>query len=98
MIRFRLSEEDRARLGAPEVIEFEDRRLMLSEARKLQAASGYHPADFLDALRKSDPNAIAALVWLALHRSGVEVEYDAIDFDLGGFEEMPESDPGKDQA
>lgn len=98
MIRFKLSPEDRERLGAPEVIAFDETRLMLSEARAVQKASGYHPDDWFDGLKKGAPDAVAAVVWLALRRAGVEITYDDVDFDLGALVyEEPEPE-GKDQG
>lgn len=96
MIRFRLAEDDRARLACPELIEFDETRLRLSEARKLQKVSGFHPADFVKGLQEGNVDALAAVIWLAMHRAGVEVEYDDLDFDLNGLEEVPDDTVGKE--
>jgi hypothetical protein len=98
VIRFKLGEDDRARLGAPEIIDFDETKLLLSEARKLQKASGFHPSDFIDGLKKGNVDALAAVVWLALSRSGVTTEYDALDFDMSKLEEVPEEGKAADPA
>jgi hypothetical protein len=93
VIRFRLSAEDRERLGAPEVIEYDEDKLRLSEARKLQKVTGLGPQQLADGLKAGDFEVLGALVWLALHRVGVDVPYDDLDFDLGALQDLDE-EPG----
>lgn len=99
MIRFRLSAEDAGRLGCGEILEYDEAKLRLSEAKKLQKITGWHPNDLAEGLKKGDADAIGAIVWLALLRNGIEVPYDELDFDLGGLVEEPDEEPesaGKD--
>lgn len=100
MIRFTLSSEDRQRLGAPDVLEYDETKLKLSEARRLQKATGLGPQELADGLKGFNLEAVAALVWLALLRAGIEVAFEDLDFDLSAFEEVPaDSEPvGKDPS
>lgn len=95
MIRYRLSEEDAARYGLPpaEWLEYDERRIRLSEIRALKAATGAAPEDIL---RRGDEESIAAVVWLMLRRRGIDVPFAELDFDISGLE--TESVAGKAPA
>jgi hypothetical protein len=50
LLRFKLSEEDRERLGLPEWVDFDFDKLLMTEAEALESA-GYNTDEFLDDLR-----------------------------------------------
>lgn len=82
MLHIRLSESDRERLGAPEVLEWDESRMMAREAAQLFKVAGMTVKQLRDRLKERDPEADIALVWLALRRAGVEIRYSTLDFDL----------------
>lgn len=100
MLRIKLAEDDRARLGAPEAIEYDPKRLMALEAIALQKTTGLRPAALGSALQNGDAEAQVALVWLALFRVGIKVKFSELDFDLFGMDivsdedDESEDDPG----
>jgi hypothetical protein len=73
----------------------------LGEARTIKKVSGFVPVDMGAALKSGDPDAMAAIVWVILHRENPEVSWDEIDaiditaFDVVGGEELgpPEVSP-----
>lgn len=90
-MKIRLSEAERERLSAPEVLDADIQVLPVREAIALEAASGMAWADaeklMLPAVRNDEtgtwasygPAGFKLRVWLGLHRAGVEVEFDALD-------------------
>lgn len=91
-MRFRLSAEDRERLGGPEWLDF-DERLSTQEAEKLEAAGADPYA--LGTLRSSKPTveALRIVIWLCLTRIGVDVKFEDVHFDLFALD--AEREPGK---
>lgn len=88
--KLRLGEADRARLGCPELLESPIGTMTNREAIALQSIGYPSPRLLAEALRKSgddtDYRAITALVWLALRRGGVEVEFESLEFSLADFD------------
>lgn len=94
-MQFRLNEEDRQRLGCPEWLEFDFRKLSFKEAIALQKSTDFKSVEDLfsafwkPALGKdTDPTglvvdyeAVFCAVWLALRRAGVKVPYEELDFE-----------------
>lgn len=76
-MRFKLSAEDRERLGAPEWIEYDHQHLSVRDARVLDAAG----ADWR-AWGGRGLEGLALALWLALHKAGKAVPFDELDFDL----------------
>lgn len=86
-LRLRLSDADRDRLGGPEWVEFDGTRLMVEEARLLRRYTGRSFKELGDALVEGgDEEAIAAMVWLARRRAGVDEKFSGLDFDMEGVE------------
>lgn len=97
-MRIRLSGEDAARLHAPEVLEVDLDHITLREAYVIKAATGLRPVEMILGVGLLDPDAWASIVWLGLHRVGVEVPIRDIDLELGEDrtrteDEEPPKDP-----
>lgn len=68
-------------------------KLMLSEARQLQAATGQTLVQWQRGLNDLDADSVAGLVWLLRKREGEpELQFGEVEFDLGSFE-ASEDDP-----
>lgn len=76
-MRIRLGDEDRERLGCPEWMEADLDHVSVSEAEALDAAGG----DWTD-LGERGARAMKSRVWLALHRAGVTVTFDDLEFNV----------------
>lgn len=76
-MRFSLSEEDRARLGAPEVIEYDQLGLSTQDAEALESAG----VDWT-IWGGTTVGAIRAAVWLAMRKSGVAVDLAEVQFNI----------------
>lgn len=85
-MRFKLHESDRAALGAPEWIEFDESVMRVKEIRSIHAATGLRQTQWGPELEAANIDLIAAMVQVALRRAGVEVAYQDLDFDLAGME------------
>lgn len=101
-MKFRLSEADRERLGCPEWIDVDFRRVSIREAAEIQKRTGYASPDallraFFEPIRnhkageelRVDFDSIITLIWLGLRRAGVTVAYDDLDFDAQEFDARP---------
>lgn len=86
MITIKLGAADREALAAPETMRVDPNRLRLSVVRALKRETGHTVESLSQALQNRDVEAVAALVWLALHRAGVTVAYDDLDFDFAELE------------
>lgn len=80
-----------------QVYDYEQAKLMLSEAYALKNMTGLTAPSWQRALSEFDPQAVAWLVWLVRTRSGEKVEFGELDFDLGTVEILdapqPEGEP-----
>lgn len=108
-MKIRLGDADRERIGCPEWIDIGLNPLTVREAEALEEAVGAPYADLVDlmeprqkrvnetTLRLSyNPRGLRLLVWLGLHRAGVAVRFDELDFDCGQFGGWHTyEDPGK---
>lgn len=97
MPKLRLAAVDRERLGCPELLDSSIASITNREAMELQKIGYPTPGLLAAALRRdkeeTDFRAITALVWLALRRAGVDVEFDALEFNLSELESVPDPEP-----
>ena len=64
--------------------DFDDRRLLNTEAIALKKVSGLGVKTFWEGVEAFDPEALTALVWLVRRRGGeTELRYGGLEFDLG---------------
>lgn len=82
MLSIKLGTEDRERLGAPEVLEYDPRRPKLSEVRELKRQRGMSMKELYEALEDEDDEAAALVVWLAMIRHGLNVAWETLELDL----------------
>lgn len=66
--------------------EYDPDKLLVSEAIRLKAVSGLTVMAWHAGLKEGDPEALKALVWLAMTRAGEQVRYGDLDFDLAGLD------------
>lgn len=79
--------------------EYDPGKLMLSEARQLQAATGQTLAQWQRGLTELDADSVAGLVWLLRRRAGENgLQYADVEFDLGSFEANDDADPPTSDA
>lgn len=111
-MKLKLTDADRERLGAPEWLDVSIDVLPVREAEAIEDATGLAYADALDLFaplqKRVDettlriaykPKGIRLLVWLGLHRAGIDVAFDELDFDyrqFAGWRLVEE--PGKDEG
>lgn len=62
--------------------EFDDDRLLNTEAIALRKVSGLTYGQLYDGIAEGDAAALTALVWLARRRAGETVKFSAVEFDL----------------
>jgi hypothetical protein len=93
MIRIRLGDADRERIGCPEWLEYDPAAATLAEHRKLRQV-GFSIQTLGERLQEQDLDAVAALVWLALVRAGADVSFEDLDFALAELE-MRADDPNQ---
>jgi hypothetical protein len=97
MPKLRLAAVDRERLGCPELLDSSIASMTNREAMELQKIGYPTPGLLAAALRaggaETDFRAITALVWLALRRAGVQVEFDTLEFNLNDLESVPDPEP-----
>jgi hypothetical protein len=114
-VKIRLSEKDRERYGAPDALDcsLED-GLSVRDAIALEKATGRrsvellaemlpevddHPTDDDKVRFRFRPEGILTLVWLGLHRAGIDVPFADLDFDFTDFIAWrPSERPGKGPA
>jgi hypothetical protein len=58
----------------------------LRELRSIKKLTGLNGVAFSEAAEQSDPEALAALLWVLHKRSGITVPFDDVDLDFGDFE------------
>lgn len=92
MITIRLGAADRKTLDAPEQMSIDLTRFRVAEVRALKQQTGHTVDSLSTALQSQDVEAVVALVWLALHRHGIEINYDELDFDLADIDLEVESE------
>ncbi len=97
MPHLRLSDEDRERLGGPELLPFEPRDITNREIIQIGRLGYRTPAVFRRALSKrGDDMDIAAwtgAVWLSLRRAGVDVEITELEFNADELAYAPDPEP-----
>lgn len=81
-----------------QVYEYDETRLMNTEAIALQKATGFRPPEFAEELKKGDAIALTGLVWLILRRNGDKGKFDELEFDLAAIdveqlEDAPPANP-----
>lgn len=97
-VRIKLTEEDRERLGAPEVITYDVERPRLSDVRELHRQCGLLWLEFAQKLDKNDLEAAGMFLWLAVRRAGVKVDWEEFDIDMTGFEVEAEEESPKNSS
>lgn len=108
MLRLTLPAEDRAQLGAPEVIEIDIDRPTLGQIRALHEQVGWSWDRFQSEIRgeRDDADRLYAagvLYWLAVIGAGIRVTWAEFDLDFLGVGTIPttapnEADPGNTPA
>lgn len=80
---------------AGETYEYDEKKLLNTEAIALQKATGLRPPEFAEGLKVGDAIALSGLVWLILRRAGSKVKFDDLEFDLAtiGVEAVEEEKP-----
>ena len=73
--------------------EFDQSRLMLSEAMAIKSYTGLKPPQWQAALTEGDPEALQALVWLLKKRNGEDVRFSDVDFNLADVSVEADEDP-----
>lgn len=94
-MRFRLTDEDREQLKCPEWIEFDEKKLRVKEIRSIQEITGIEQDQWGAELERGHLDLMVTFVWLALRRSGVEVPFEDVDFDIAGMQMEGVTDQGK---
>jgi hypothetical protein len=76
--------------------EWDSDRLLVAEARELKVLTGFTPPRWMAALDEQDPDAMAALIYLAKKRAGESLRFsdlDTLDYHDFDFEVVaPEAD------
>lgn len=76
------------------VYDFDQDRLMLSEAMAVQVATGMKVPQWQKALGEMDAYALGALVWLLRRRAGeTDLRFEDVDFNLADLEDVSEEEP-----
>lgn len=76
------------------VYDYDESRLLLPEARMLQAATRLTVGQWQRGLNEGDCDAYAALVWLCERRAGRDIRLDEVDnINIASFEVLDEDDP-----
>lgn len=87
-MRFRIGED---------VYEWDDTTLTVAEARVIKKNTGMGLRSFTNGLNDVDPDAIAAMIFLARRRKGEAVRWqDMDDIDLGSFDMLPDEEPSEE--
>lgn len=74
--------------------DFDESRLTVAEARVIKKHAGFGLAEFGDGLRRGDPDAIVAMLFLVKRRVGEAVRWvDFDDFNLADIEALDEPSP-----
>ena len=69
-----------------QVYEYDQDRLMASEARKLKMYTGMSMSQFGKAAQEEDIDAIVFVVWLCRYRAGeTDLKFSEVDFDLASM-------------
>lgn len=83
--------------------EWDSDRLLVAEARELKTYTGFTPPRWLAALDEQDPDALAALIYMAKKRAGESLRFSDLDtldyanFELEAMNPEPE-DPAGEQG
>lgn len=94
-MKLRLTDEDRARYGGDEWLEWDSNRLAYDEAEQLQELLRVKFTAYPDFLGSGEAATIRWALWLSLRRAGVEVAWDGFKPELMGVKVLREP-PGKD--
>lgn len=82
-----------------EILEFDDKKMLVREARELKHHTGMGLAAFSKALQGGDPDAIVAMLYLTYRRNNRAVRWaDFDEFDLAALEVVPDEKPAEDGA
>lgn len=80
-----------------EVLEFNDKQMLVREARELKHHTGMGLGQFSKALQGGDPDAIVAMLYLTYRRNGRACRWSDFDeFDLAGLEVVPDEKPSEE--
>jgi hypothetical protein len=67
-----------------QVLDFDDNRLLNTEAIALRKVSGLTVDEFLRGISEFEPVALTVLVWLARRRAGeTDLRFSDVEFDMG---------------
>lgn len=81
--------------------EWDSDRLLVAEARELKVHTGFTPPRWLAALDEQDPDALAALIYMAKKRAGESLRFSDLDtLDYADFElevEDPDAENEEEQ-
>ncbi|MBY8342017.1 hypothetical protein LXH13_06130 [Streptomyces spinosirectus] len=80
--------------------EWDSDRLLVAEARELKTYTGFTPPRWLAALDESDPDAIAALIFMSKKRAGETLRFSDLDtLDYADIQlDFVEPEPDPDEA
>lgn len=82
-----------------EILEFDDRKMLVREARELKHHTGMGLAQFSKALQSGDPDAIVAMLYLTYRRNNRAVRWSDFDeFDLAALEVIADEKPADEDA
>ena len=92
-MEFRFNDEDRERLGAPEVLELTLQKLSVRDAEVVEEHCGMTADEAVEQMRMTreelpdgkarlrfKPRGIRLTVWLALRKAGVDVPFEELEF------------------
>lgn len=68
-----------------QVFDYDPTRMLNTEAIALQKVTGMRMQEWTGALTEGDAFALTGLVWLLWRRSGRQVPFDEVEFDIGSI-------------
>lgn len=76
-----------------QVYDYDPSRMLNTEAIALQKVTGMRMQEWTTALTQGDAFALTGLVWLLWRRSGREVSFDEVEFDIGSISLEDDQEP-----
>lgn len=76
-----------------QVYDYDPSRMLNTEAIALQKVTGMRMQEWTTALTQGDAFALTGLVWLLWRRSGREVSFDEVEFDIGSISLEDDEEP-----
>jgi hypothetical protein len=77
-----------------QVFDYDPNRMLNTEAIAVQKVTGMRMKEWSAALEEGDAFALTGLVWLLWRRSGHEVAFDEVEFDIGSIRIEEDADLG----